>query len=158
MKSLAIAALMLLSSTALMAGQIKSSKNQVNVGRIAEMVKLVNKDDIKVNLVVVDNGGSTDVSPTQELYFNLYTKGEMFSTDASFNLGYIYSFKKASRISGGVYEVVIEGPNDETSMPELQTLVIDAQKAIVSIKKVECEDFHCDASTNFESTIEVNRK
>lgn len=158
MKSLAIVALMLMSSTTLMAEQIKSSKNAVNVARVVEITTLVNKADIKVNLVVVDNGGSTDVSPTQELFFNIYSKGEMFSTDASFNLGYIYSFKKATRISGGVYEVVIEGANEENSMPEVQTLVIDAQKAIVSLKNVQCEDFDCDASTKFESTIEVKKK
>ncbi len=158
MKSLAIAALMLISSTALMAEQIKSSKNAVNVARVVEIATLVNKADIKVNLVVVDNGGSTDVSPTQELFFNIYSKGEMFSTDASFNLGAIYSFKKATRVAGGVYEVVIEGSNDETSMPETQTLVIDAQKAIIALKNVQCEDFDCEASTNFESSIEVNRK
>lgn len=158
MKSLAITAIMLLTSTALMAEQIKSSKNNVNVARVVEVSTLVNKADIKVNVVVVDNGGTTDVSPTQALYFNIYSKGEMFSTDASFNLGHIYSFKKATRVAGGVYEVEIEGANVETSMPENQTLVIDAQEAIVSLKNVKCEDFDCDASSNFESAIEVTKK
>lgn len=158
MKYLAITALVLLSSTSLMAEQVKSSKTEVNVGRVVDLVKLVSKPDVQVNVVVVDLGGSTDVSPTQKLYFNIYSKGEMFSTDASFDLGGIYSFKKATRIAGGIYELVIEGSNDETSMPEAQTLVVDAQKAIVNLKKVQCDDFDCDASTKFEAAIEVKRK
>lgn len=150
--------LVIFSSTALKAEQISSSKNSVNVARVVKVVNLVKKEDIMVSFAVVDNGGSTDVSPTQELYFNIYSKGEMYSTDASFNLGYIYSFIKATRISGGIYEVEIEGVNINTSMPEIQTLVIDAQKAIVSLKNVQCDDFDCEISTNFKSTIEVNKK
>jgi len=157
MKFLLIAT-MLLSTSALMAKEIKSTKNSVNAARVVELVKLVNKSDIQVNLVVVDKGGSTDVSPTQELLFNIYSKGEMFSTDASFSLGSIYSLTKATRISGGVYEVEVVGSEEEGGMPVAQTLVVDAQKAIVSLKGIQCEDFDCEASTNFESSIDVNVK
>lgn len=158
MKFLAIASVLLLSSAALLAEEVRSSKNTVNIARVVKVVNLVNKVDIMVNVAVVDNGGTTDVSPTQEIFFNIYSKGEMFSTDASFRLGYVYSFKNATRVSGGVYEVQIEGLNSETSMPENQTLVIDAQKAIVSLKSIQCEDFDCDASTKFEAIIQVNKK
>lgn len=138
--------------------EVKSTKEVVSPSRVVELVKLVNKEDIKVSVIVSDIGGSTDVSPTQELYFTLYVKGEMYNTDATFNLGPIYKFISAKRVSGGVSEVVAEVPNEENWMPEVKTLVIDAQKAIISIKAVSCEDFDCDASTQFEASIDVEKK
>ncbi|MBY0416236.1 MAG: hypothetical protein K2Q18_18830 [Bdellovibrionales bacterium] len=158
MKNLIITAVVLFSSLGLMAKEVPSSKNNVNVARVVEIVKLVNKSDIQVNVVVSDIGGSTDVSPTQLLFFNIYSKGEIFSTDASFAIGPIYSLVSAKRLSGGVYELQIVGANAETTMPEDQTLIVDAQKAIVSLKAIRCEEFDCEASTNFESTISVNLK
>jgi hypothetical protein len=153
-----LASLTLLSSTALMAKEIVNTRNKVNVARVVELVKLVNKEDIKVNVTVTDLGGSTDLSPTQKLFFNIYQKGEMFSTDASYNLGAIYSFKKATRVSAGVYEIAVVGANAETNMPEDQTLIVNAEKAIVNLKNVRCEGFDCEASTNFKASISVNQK
>ncbi len=138
--------------------EVKSTKEVISPSRVVELVKLVNKDDIKVSVVVSDIGGSTDVSPTQELYLTLYVKGEMYNTDATFNLGPIYKFISAKRISGGVYEVEAEVPNEENWMPEVKTLVIDAQSAIISIKAVSCDDFDCDASTQFEASVDVEKK
>ncbi len=158
MKIALIALAMTLTSFSLSAATIESSKNTVSAARVVEVVKLVNKADIQVNVVVVDNGGSTDVSPTQSLYFNIYSKGEMFSTDASFDLGYIFSLESAKRISGGVYQLEITGANEETAMPETQILEIDAQKAILALKAVQCDDFDCEASTNFKSAISVSKK
>ena len=130
-------------------------KAMVHAARVVDLVKLVEKPGLQVNILVKDLGGSTDVSPTQELYFTLYAKGEMFSTDATFNLGPIYSFKSAKRKSGGIYEVKIEGLDSPNGMPVAKTLVIDAQEAIMDLKEVECEDFDCPASTNFQSKIKV---
>lgn len=160
LKKLAVSSflLSLLTVSNLFAAEVKSSKEVVSPSRVVELVKLVNKEDIKVSILVSDIGGSTDVSPTQELYFTLYVKGEMYNTDATFNLGAIYKFISAKRISGGVYEVVAEVPNEENWMPEVKTLVIDAQKAIISIKAVTCEDFDCDASTQFAASIDVQKK
>lgn len=157
MKSLFISLCLILSFSAF-SETIESSKNNINAARVVELIKLVNKTDIQVNIVVVDNGGSTDVSPTQSLFFNIYSKGEMFSTDASFNLGPIYSLESAKRVNSGIYEVVINGVNAETSMPEKQIIVIDAQKAIIALKNVSCDDFDCEASSNFKSSIETTLK
>lgn len=158
MKILTLLSLLIFISTNIQAKEVLSSKNSINISRVVDLVKLVDKDDIKVNVTVSDIGGSTDVSPTQNLYFSIYSKGEMFSTDASFDLGQIYSLKNATTVSGGIYELQIVGANQETTMPEDQTLIIDAVKAIVSLKNVKCDDFDCDASTKFESTINVDLK
>lgn len=147
---------LLLSNTA-NATVIKSTRlgTEVRVPRIVELVKLVHNPDIQINVTIKDIGGSTDVSPTQVLFFTLYSKGEMFSTDATFNLGAIYDFKSARKISIGVFAVYIGGIDVETSMPKNKVLVIDAKKAIAEILKVKCADFDCPASEKFETSITV---
>lgn len=139
---------------------IKSTRfgTAVEVSRIVELVKMVSRPDIQVNVTVRDLGGSTDVSPTQELFFTLYSKGEMFSSDASFNLGAIYDFKSARKLSNGIYEIFIGGIDYETSMPKNKLLIIDAKKAITDILNVKCADFDCPASDEFETTILVTEK
>lgn len=141
-------------------GVVKSTRfgTAVEVSRVVEVIKLVSAPNIQVNVAVRDLGGSTDVSPTQELFFTLYSKGEMFSTDATFNLGAIYDFKSARRISGGVYEILVGGIDFETSMPKNKLLLIDAQKAIDAILKVRCAHFDCPASDEFETSIIVTEK
>lgn len=131
---------------------------QVSIARVVNVIKLVEKPGLQANIVVQDLGGSTDVSPTQILYFTLYAKGEMFSTDATFKLGHIYDLHSAKRLSGGIYEVKYSGPNAETTMPENKTMIIDAQEAIMDLKEVDCEDFDCDASNEFKATIKVQEK
>ncbi len=129
--------------------------SRISVSRIVNHKMLVDYKDLKVMVTVYDHGGSTDVSPTQQLFFSIYQKGEMFSTDAAFDLGAIYSFVSAKRISGGIYEIKISGVDEDTSMPVDKTLVVDAQKAILEIRKVTCDDFDCDASTHFKSVIDL---
>lgn len=151
----------LFTSFSVLARNVLSSprgENKVPVARIVELVKLVDKSDLKVNIAIHDLGGSTDVSPTQELFFTLYAKGEMFSTDATFNLGKIYEFKSARRTDGGVYEVKVMGVDGRSDMPVAKTLMINAQEAIMDLKEVECDDFDCEASTNFKATIQVTEK
>lgn len=156
MKAL-IFALAIFTSFQALAGTISSTKkNKINVARIDKAISLVDKSDIKVNIVVEDLGGSTDVSPTQSLFFTLYSKGEMFSTDATFNLGPIYKLISAKRIAGGVYEVKAVVPHEGPEMMKTTSLKINAAKAINSIKSVNCgDDFDCEASSNFETSIEV---
>lgn len=138
---------------------IKSTKNnKITVSRIDKVINLVDKEGIKVNVVVEDFGGSTDVSPTQKIFFTLYSKGEMFSTDAAFDLGYAYKLSSAKRIAGGVYEVKALVPDADGSLMKNVTVRIDAVKAIQKIKGVQCEEIDCEASENFEAVINVSSK
>jgi hypothetical protein len=143
------------------ATEIRSDRKsaQVNAGRVTQVIPLVRKttsdfDGFHASITVVDMGGTTDVSPTQRAFFTLYLKGEMFSTDASFELPLVFHVKSAKKISGGVYQVVATMP-DENAMPKTYTLTIDAVKAIRAIQAVRCDDFDCPASENFESSIDV---
>ena len=130
----------------------------VNLGRVVQLFPLVRKPDIQVTVTVVDLGGSTDVSPTQEVFFSIYSKGEMFSTDAVFPLGSVFSVSSATRIDGGIYEIEILGADPVTSAPTKQTLRVDAQGAIVRLKAVDCGgEFDCPASENFQDKITLSR-
>lgn len=146
-----LSALMLFSSLSVSAATVASSKTQVNVARVVKLITLVEKSDISVRVAVEDLGGSTDVSPTQKVYVTLYSKGEMFSTDASFDLGPVMSVEGAKRVGAGLYEIAIVNADLKK-----QTLKINAADAIVKIKSVNCGDeFDCEASTNFAASIEV---
>ncbi len=103
MKLFSLLALSLISATA-MATEIRSSdaNAQVNIARLVKLVNLVSKPNIQVNIAVQDLGGSTDVSPTQKVFLTLYSKGEMFSTDAAFELADVISFESARRVEGGI--------------------------------------------------------
>lgn len=152
--------LAILTSFSSFAGTISSTKsNKVNVARIDKVITLVDKSEIKVNVVVQDLGGSTDVSPTKNIFFTLYSKGEMFSTDATFDLGAAYEVIAAKRVSGGVYEIKATVPSDSDAMMKTVTLKVNAANAINKIKAVNCGDeFDCEASTAFSAEINVSNK
>lgn len=153
MKSV-VGLLFLVISTGALAAPLKNTRDdKLSAARVAKLVQLVDKPEIKVNLVIQDLGGTTDVSATQRALFTLYSKGEMFSTDATFDLGPIFSLKKAVRVSGGQYEVTVE-----RDLGRLEVLRIDAVKAINAIKSVSCEDFDCEASEKFSTTIDISSK
>jgi hypothetical protein len=159
MKKLILTLLVSFLSASAFAEEIKSDRvgSMVNIARVVQVVSLVNKPEMQVNIAVQDLGGSTDVSPSQKVFLTIYRKGEMFSTDAAFELKYVLSFNSAKRIKGGVYEINVTEYLEEGIVNV--TYVIDAQKAIIDLKNVDCGgDFDCDASTNFKSSINITRK
>jgi hypothetical protein len=125
-----------------------------SISRVVKVIPLVSKDHIQVSVAIRDIGGSTDSAPTQEAFFTLYSKGEISSTDASFNLGPIYNLKSAKRISGGIYEVSIV--TDKEGKKVDRTLKINAIKAIQEITQLKCETFDCDESSQFKTKIQIN--
>jgi hypothetical protein len=147
---------------------VKSSAKgdaSVTVARVVHLTNLVDKKagesgsltNLLVNVVVVDTGGSTDMSPTKKVYLTMYSKGEMFSTDATFEIADIFEFKSAKRVEAGVYEIVVTVPSDVSGLEEV-TYIVDGKKASVDIQAVQCDDFDCDASTNFSSSVYVSTK
>lgn len=137
------------------AAPVKNTRtgDKVVVSRVQKVVNLVDKEDIKVNITLVDIGGSQDFSPTKEVFFSLYSKGELFSTDATFSLGQVFELKSSRRLSGGIYEVKFLDENNRD-----KTLRIDAISAIKKIKNVTCESVDCSASDKFSTTIDVSSK
>ena len=136
-------------------GFIWSSDKQamVHVARVQKFVPLEKEKAIKVSVVMIDTGGSTDVSPTYKLYFTLYKRGEMFSTDASFYLGYFFGLKSARKISNGIYELTVDGVDKHYNI-RTETYTIDARQAMRDMDMVDCKDeFDCEASTYFRTRI-----
>ena len=155
---------------------INSSIETIPVSRVVNFWKLVSKSvepknssipgslrlgALDVTVVVKDLGGSTDVSPMQTAYLNLYSKGEMFDVEASFNLGNFYEVKGAKRVEAGIYEIYVKELSDESGaygFPNV-TLRVDASKAVYDIRRIDCEgEFGCDASENFSPSATVVRK
>ena len=141
-------------------GFIWSSDRQamVHVARVQKFIPLEKVGAIKVSVVMIDTGGSTDVSPTHKLYFTLYKRGEMFSTDASFYLGYFFGLKSARKISNGIYELTVDGVDKHYNI-KTETYTIDARQAMRAMDMVDCKDeFDCDASTYFRTRIAFYKK
>lgn len=141
------------------AATIKSTDVKLEASRVTHLVTLVNKPGIMVNVLVEDLGGSTDVSDTQNAYLTIYSKGEMASVDATFDLGRIFQFTSARRISAGIYELkAVAFGLPDYHLAE-RTYVIDARKATADIQKVDCgSEFDCDAAEKFKSSITMTEK
>lgn len=138
------------------AAPVASKKTKVEIARVVTLIDLEQSDDVRVALAVQDFGGSTDVSPTQQVFLTLYAKGEMFSTDATFAIAPVLSLKSAKTVSPGVYEVV--GEVYDESIHDV-TYTIDANQALKDIKALDCGgEFDCAASTNFKTKIDVTSK
>lgn len=159
-KFLALVLLMGLLSTNLFAvvKNIRSSdkKAQIHVARVVKLLNFPKESGVVINIAVVDTGGSTDVSASKDIYFTLYKRGEMFSTDASFFLGSYISLISAKKIAPYRYEIFLEGLNKEYSF-EKKHYIIDIKNAFDALQKVDCGDeFDCSASTSFQTSITIS--
>ncbi len=135
---------------------VKSADAKVSIARVVKVVELVKKPGLQVSVAVHDLGGSTDVSPTQEAYLTVYSKGEMYDVEATFLITAALEVKSAKRVSGGIYEVVASVY--EETIKDV-TFVIDARKVVTDIQAVNCQgNFGCTASNNFKGNVEVSRK
>lgn len=158
MKQFALGLMVCLMSLTAQAEEIRNNDNIVSIARITQVINLVTTPEIQVNVAVQDLGGSTDMSPTETVFLTLYAKGEMFSTDAAFEIGTFFGLKGAKRIQGGIYEVTVQDYVEREGLVDV-TYVVDARKAILAMKNVSCDgEFDCDASEKFSSTISVVRK
>ncbi len=111
-----------------------------------------------VNAVVVDHGGSTDMSPTQTVFLTIYQKGEMYSTDLAFKIADVMNFVGATRTKGGIYLVKATELDDKAGTVAKVSYRIDARKALAAIQAFRCppdDQMDCAASASFSSTIEL---
>ncbi len=130
-----------------------------NLYRLTNDNTMQNNMGLNVNLVVVDLGGSTDVSPTQKMLLTLFDKQEMYSTAVSFEVGTVYKVNQVKRIGRGLYQIKASAPGQEDLMPVDQIITVNAVKAIDAIKSVFCGDeFDCAASSEFSSSVSVTRE
>ncbi len=134
---------------------VASADVKVSLVQVTDVFPLVQKPGLQVSVAVEDLGGSTDLSPTMNVYLTLYAKGEMFTTHATFKIASVLSVQSAKRVSGGIYQVVALTYDEDAEGIQEKTFTIDAIKAVNAIQAVQCEDFDCEASSNFVSEVEV---
>lgn len=153
------------SNLALKSASLKSRKinsgsqsAQVRVARVVRVVDLLRESDLEAKVVVIDLGGSTDLSPTKKIYFTLYNKGEMFSTDAAFDLGNYMDLISAEKLNNHSFKVKVENLDINALGIQKEEYIIDASEAAKSILNIDCGDeFDCKESVNFEATIDFKK-
>lgn len=90
---------------------IKSTEGKdINIATIERSIT-VDSSDGRLNVVEVDNGGSTDISSAAEpssLLLTLFKDGEMVNLTATFDLGRIYSLKSAKLLDQKTVAIEVE--------------------------------------------------
>jgi len=133
---------------------IDASEISVAPSDIDQVVRLVdtksNGSQKKVQVLVLDKGMSTDVSPRYEIYLGYSSLAEMGNRAANFKISdLVWSFKSASRISAGIYEIkTVEIDENADFGFKNVTYLIDATKMFSDDKAAvaKCGDDFCDQS------------
>ncbi len=96
--------------------------------------------DLRVGLVVIDLGGSTDVSPKAQAYLTMFNEAEMKNATSLHLLTHLNELVSAKRTEAGIYEVVVKRYDVEGAWGggEITTkLVVDARLASVDVRKMK---------------------
>lgn len=126
-------------------GVRKSLELGVAPARISQTFNVVNKKfgknnntDLQIRVIVESTGGSTDVSPTKQIYFGIYSENEMSDAIGNYSLGRAYSVRSVKRLDGGMYEITgkFADYNKESK------IVINAVKAVNELESLSCEEFN----------------
>ena len=93
---------------------------------------------VRVGLVMVDHGGSTDVSPKGSLYLTLFAESEMRDNTALYRLTDANQLVSAERKAPGIYEVVLKRYDlDQVLKAGVEPTVrmeVDARQATVDLR------------------------
>ncbi len=107
MKSVLLLATLLLNTTLYAAmkdvANLSSEEAQIEMARAQNVFTLKKPDEknnTRINLLVIDNGGSTDVSPTISLYLTFWKDGEMGDATSSFLIAPSFSLVDFSHKNG----------------------------------------------------------
>lgn len=159
MKKIILTSLIVLFAVITQAASIKSEKLLVSPSEIHQVIRLVDKNQPgssqkKLNIVLTDNGHSTDVSPRYQIYLGYASLAEMGNIFVDFKISdQALQFVSAERISAGIYEVKTVEYRDEGMFNV--THKIDATKMFSDEKKFRdsCVSDFCDGT--LETTVDV---
>lgn len=147
------------------AALIKSANHKVDVSGIDQVFPLVNKADNtsgfgtvnkKVQIVTLDGGMSTDVSPRYTVYISFKSMAEMGNLTASFKItDQAFQVIGTQRISAGIYQVITQEYTDEGMLEVTYTL--DTVKMFSDEKKARenCGLDFCDG--DLKTVIDVKK-
>ena len=134
---------------------VTSTREKVSPANVVALKGLVDNNGLKINVLVEDKGGSTDLGNEQVVWLTMYLKGEIFSPSLSFKVADVYKFISATRVGAGLYKVKAKVVSDQGLVD--RTFSVNASVAAVAIRNVKCEDgdFDCEAASRFSSAIAV---
>jgi len=96
---------------------------------------------VRVGLVMVDHGGSTDVSPRASLYLTLFAESEMRGHTGLYRLTDLNRLVSAERMSAGMYEIVLQRYDlDQTLGAGFEPTVrlrVDARQATMDLRAMK---------------------
>lgn len=165
MKNLVLVmALTVMSTVGLASTKVPSSQVHVSPSDIDKVVRLVDKNESgsshkKLQIVVTDQGMSTDVSPRYKVYLSYASLAEMGNISADFVINEnAIQFLSASRKAPGIYEVKVMEYRDD-GMYEV-TQEINATAIFVDENKMrkECGGDFCDGNLKTSVSIKESAK
>ncbi|HAR44556.1 MAG TPA: hypothetical protein DCS07_18305 [Bdellovibrionales bacterium] len=160
MKSLiTIAVLTLFAFTAdaapLVIPSLSQTEAKIDIARVMDSTVLGQNEskDIKVRLITVDNGKSTDVSPRYRLLLTYFHAGETNNVQTAFELGSFYEVLKTSRVGPGIYRVNVKQWTDSGKFEKV-SLTINTTQVFIDDNKLMPEEFQ---DPYFSSSISVEQ-
>lgn len=114
----------------------------IPASRVEQIVPLGTTDSgVRVQIVVGDLGGSTDVSPRQQVILALFREQEMFDVDATFIIENCMRFVSATALPDHRITIVLENIDYlESQQMATVTYILDASNAIKATEAVSTED------------------
>lgn len=97
--------------------------------------------NVRVGLLMVDRGGSTDLSAKAGLYLTLFGESEMRGSSAVYFLTELNTLVSAQRVSAGIYEIVVQRYDIEQRLgggtePTVR-LRVDARTASMDVRAMK---------------------
>jgi hypothetical protein len=119
-----------------------------SMARVQEQVTLVQSQrgdsDLRVSFLVMDAGGSTDVSPRARLYLTTFNESEMMDAQSVHMITHLNELVSTKRESAGVYSAIVklydydnECANSEGSLTATVKLTIDARQLTIDVRNFE---------------------
>lgn len=121
----------------------ESERGRIDISSVQQQITLVQsqkgESNLRVSFLVSDNGGSTDVSPSAELYLTMFNESEMTHADSVHRIASMNSLLSHRRISAGIYEAVVTMYDYDrvcsgNSYEVVMTHVIDARDLSVRVR------------------------
>jgi len=169
-----IISLMSFNSFALTRTVVGDVDTNFNLASVEQQVSLVqaysekNQSDLRVSFVVLDNGGSTDVSPQASLYLTTFNESEEYGAGSVHFLSSINNLISYKRLSAGIYEAVVSVydyqfeeltcASDETNYQKEVKLTIDARGLTIDVRAMKGLEFfeYKTYTTPVQMTVECN--
>lgn len=148
----------LLAAISAQAKTIASSDTDIKISTVSKVIQMAKVDrgnvTKTVNVVVLDFGKATDVSPTQSIFLTFTAYAEMGNIATSFPIDDVMVFKSAVRKDAGIYEIKALVYRDQVGMKDV-TYTLDTTQMFIDEERNRkaCGQDFCDGGLN--TTIQV---